>query len=114
FGIMQINPVIVNWSVNGIVQSASTYTSILDTNNGSGSSTASVTLGNITVLGPTTLKVWTSQPNNTNDGQNANDTLEILLAPSLSGNFTIDPSLPPSATNFQSVALAADALNTLG
>ena len=54
---------------------------MLDTFGGSGSSSTIINLGTQNLVGSNTLKVWTSNPNNSADTVNINDTLELTLSP---------------------------------
>ncbi len=80
FGNNQISPVTVQWSVNGVAQPDSTYTGVLDTINGTGPDSVLINLGNVAITGATSIKVWTTLPNNTTDSSNFNDTTEIMIA----------------------------------
>lgn len=80
FGINQIQPVLVEWSVNGVNQTAYTHSTLLDTLNGTGPNSAVVTIGTITLSGGSdTLKIWTNLPNNVQDTSNLNDTLTKIF-----------------------------------
>ncbi len=82
FGINQITPVTLGWSINGTVQTPVTYSGVLDTAGGSGTDTATVSLGNYFFEDSISLKVWTTLPNNVADTSNDNDTLTFdLVAP---------------------------------
>ncbi|MBP9186530.1 MAG: hypothetical protein KBG11_05510, partial [Bacteroidia bacterium] len=64
---------------------------------------------------PYSIKVYTELPNSTQDANTVNDTAAVpLIYSGLSGNYTIDQSLPASATNFVSFTSAAVALNNGG
>lgn len=111
YGSNTINPVSVGWSINGVSQTGASYTSTLDTINGTGNNTASISLGNVTIGStPVTLKVWTSNPNNTADTINVNDTLTIVYAASLNGTYTIGST----GADFSSIQAAVTALNNFG
>lgn len=77
-----INPVTVNWSLNGTIQPPLTYsTPLVPFNSATGQSVVTVTLGSF-ALGaniPVALKVWTSAPNGQPDLINANDTVSAVL-----------------------------------
>ena len=91
YGRNQINPVTVNWSLNGTLQTPISYTSILDTV-GKPNNTAQVTLGTYTFPAnpPTVIKAWTSNPNNVADTVKINDSSTVTKAPSISGSKTIN------------------------
>lgn len=80
FGNNSINPVTVQWTVNGVAQTDYTYNSDLDTTGGAGPDTAWVTLGNVSITEATTITVWTHMPNNVADTNNLNDTLVLYIA----------------------------------
>lgn len=100
FGINKINSLTVNWSVNGIAQTAAGISGTLDTIGGAGSQTQSVNLGNFAfVTGNSYLiKVWTSAPNGGVDTVNSNDTLTKLVKAGLSGSYTIGGASPDYAS----------------
>ncbi len=81
FGTNKIDSVLVNWRVDGILQTPVWYKSPLDTIGGSGSSFGVVTLGNFSFLANTNhlLVAWTSLPNNTIDTSTYNDTLTSIM-----------------------------------
>lgn len=111
YGSNTINPVSIGWSINGTAQTGASYTSTLDTINGSGSNTASISLGSVTIgTTPVTIKAWTSNPNSTADTINANDTIEIVYAASLNGTYTIGST----GADFSSVQAAVTALDNFG
>ena len=89
FGITGISYAQINWSVNGVAQTAYNWTGSIS----SGSST-NVTIGNYTFgSGVTyTVKVWTSKPNGDADANTSNDTTSIIVNTSFSGTYTIGAS----------------------
>ena len=115
FGANQIDSVTVNWEVNGVAQPSIKYIGLLDTLNGAGSHTAQIMLGSYTFpSGLNDLKVYTSDPNGVADTSNFNDTVSVKTGPSLSGNFTVNPSMVTGGTNFNSLLDMNTALNTFG
>jgi hypothetical protein len=75
-GTSQLTSVTVNWEVNGILQTPVTYSQLLDTINGAGSTNAQITLGTVSFnAGVNNVKVFTSLPNNSADTVNTNDTI---------------------------------------
>jgi hypothetical protein len=111
YGTNAINPVAVNWSVNGVLQTPSSYTSTLDTAGGTGNNTANVTLGNLVINSiPKTVKIWTSNPNGIADTSNLNDTITEVFASSLSGTYTIGAS----GADYSSIGAAVAALDAFG
>ncbi len=78
FGLDSISSVDVNWEMNGVAQPTFSYTSGLDTINGTPRSDTTLVLGSGTfVAGINTIKVYTSNPNGVADTVNANDTLVV-------------------------------------
>ncbi len=112
----QINSVMVNWELNGVLKTPVSYTSLLDTVGGSGNSIASVTLGTENFLADSlyNIKVWTSMPNGVADTSNINDTTVYSSKASLSGVYTLDANSAPSGTNFISFSDFSSALSTFG
>ena len=105
FGGNQINSVTVNWSFDGVIQTPISYTGLLDTLNGLGN-TAQIFLGNRNFPSgtPKAIKVWTSLPNGVADTSNFNDTISVVKGAAISGNYTVNSSLPASSTNFTSIS----------
>ena len=111
----QINPVTVNWTFNGVMQTPVVHNQTLDTLLGTGPNTAQVTLGNKTFTSGVQdeIVVWTSLPNGVADTANKNDTVINLVQPSLNGTYTIDP-FGSGTTNYATFADAVNALNSFG
>ncbi len=75
FGINIVDSLILNWSVDGVAQSAFKYVGVLDTIGGSGSATKQLNIGTYSFTSAAHLvKVWTSSPNGGNDTSVVNDT----------------------------------------
>ena len=64
-----------------------------------------ITLGNSNAI-----KVYTANPNFSVDPNRTNDTLSVTYLAPMNGAYTINPSAPASATNFQTFAAADAAL----
>lgn len=109
-----INTVRVNWSLDNVLQTPITLTNALDVQGGAGVNERNVTLGNMNIVGPVTLRIWTSNVNNTVDPNAANDSLMVAFDPAMGGNYTINSAAPASATNFQTITAFTNALNTRG
>ena len=77
FGSQQITSVTLNWTINGVAQTAYSWTGTLDTIGGSGNVTAQVTLGSYAFAAstPYTISVYSSSPNGQTDTVNMNDTV---------------------------------------
>ncbi|RYD81363.1 MAG: PKD domain-containing protein, partial [Sphingobacteriales bacterium] len=79
YGFKVLNNVVVNWSVNGVTQTAVKYSSAIDTMNGSKPNTASIKLGKHTFSSTAdTIRVWTTLPNGVADSINMNDTFTSI------------------------------------
>lgn len=107
-----LNTVNINWEINGTPQTPVNLTGM----NLLHGQDSAVALGNFLFLPnvPYQIKAWVSQPNGVADMNAVNDTLLQNVQSSLSGNFTINNTLPPSATNFTSFNSLATALHTYG
>lgn len=114
YGVNQVNNLTVNWSVDGVVQTPVSYSSVLDTFGGVGSTTAVVSLGTYNFPSTAiTIKVWTSSPNNLSDTIPQNDTVQGVYRPSLHGAYTIDPA-GSGPNNFLTLDAAVNALAISG
>lgn len=113
FGMNQVTSATVNWSVNGVAQTPYSFTGLLDTVNGAGSTTASIPLGSYTFPSSNvTIKVWSANPNTVADTIALNDSAQVNVGPSIGGTFTINPTGtgPNNFTSFND-AINAMALN---
>lgn len=113
FGTDVLNLVTVSWTVNGTPQ---TPLNLSGMNLAQGADTI-ITVGSYNYISGQTydVTVYTSNPNGVPDLATYNDTVHALnLSEGMAGNYTIDPNLPPSATNYQSFNDAAADLNTKG
>lgn len=108
FGTSTLTSVAVNWSVNGTQQTPVNWTGSLGTGQ-----TAEVSLGNWTFASGTiyNFQIWTSNPNNTQDENTANDTYSAPMAPALCGTFTIGSS---SNADFPTISDAVSLLQSAG
>jgi len=98
FGTLTLNNVVINWAVNGQVQTPF---------NASGLGLATghdtvITIGtfpfqtNITYA----FTLWTSTPNGGADMNTSNDSLSITLSPGMVGTYTVNGALPVTALNY--------------
>jgi hypothetical protein len=89
YGSEILNKTTVNWSVNQVLQTPYTWTGTLLP----GNSADSINIGQVNfVSGPTTIKAWTSSPNDSNDAIASNDTIQnsiIACSGPLHGVFQI-------------------------
>jgi hypothetical protein len=107
-----IDTATIAWTLNGVLQGSVTYTGNLLTGD-----TAHVNLGNFTSVAGNLydIEAYITYVGPGTDTTSNNDTLGIDgYRAALSGVYTIDAGLPPSATNFQSFQDATDALNQYG
>ncbi len=108
FGSNAINAVDVEWQINGVSQTAVSYTgaAIPSATNTVMNLSASTAFSN----GITSMKFWTSNPNGVVDADFGNDTLETIFCTGLSGTYTVGT---PSS-DFPTIADALVALNGCG
>ncbi len=106
-GVNPIDSVTVEWTVDGVPQTAVKLVATL-----SPGSSQALSLGNVsfTQNTPKSVMAWTTLPNNGNDTMNSNDTVEMEWMPGLSGTYTLGGSSPDYAT----FADAAEDLNKFG
>lgn len=106
------NPQIV-YAVNGVVQDTVVWNHTLT----SGTDTA-IFLGTYTFSsGTNVIKAWTMKPNGLTDTDASNDTSSynlIVCGGALAGNYTIDATQAPSATNYLSIQDAVISLKSCG
>lgn len=114
-GINIINNLQVQWSLNGVAQPTVTYTTPINTLSSPLGNTATITLGTVNfTTTPMVIKAWTHLPNGVADTVNTNDTLQVTVAASLSGTFTINSAAPTTGTNYQTFTEFANDMNTYG
>jgi len=117
FGNNKLDSVFIGWSVNGVNQTGQwfVFNPPLDTAGSSANNTV-VNLGSFTLAAntPTTVKAWTSLPNNTIDTLNANDTTTASLQAAMGGSYTINSGLPAGGTNFTSFTSFVNAVTQSG
>lgn len=107
FGIDSIDIVQIEWEYNGIQQGTFTY----NQSNIPSLGEIDVIISNINFLAaPTTMKFWTSMPNNLPDERTSNDTLEVSLCPGLAGNYTVGTA----GADYPTLAEALDVLHNCG
>lgn len=107
FGSSVLNKITVNWSINQVLQTPYMWTGTLLP----GNSADSLYIGQHNFLsGPTTIKAWTSSPNDSVDAISTNDTiLKSIIACSgpLHGEFQIGGS-SPDFSNFNEALFAIE------
>jgi hypothetical protein len=111
FGLVNLSSCNISYSINGGPAS----TSLWGGNLAPDSTDGPITLGNFNfTYGSHQLKVWTSDPNNTTDGNHLNDTMEmsIVVCDIVSGTFTIGDTA--QGADFPSFQLAVNSLTSCG
>lgn len=111
YGTATLNSANIDWQVNGVNQTGISWSGNLVTND-----TVSAALGsfNFATSGLYTLKAWSSLPNSSNDILRFNDTIQQTFCTPLSGNLTVNPSLPVGNGNFQTIGAVVQLLQTCG
>ena len=64
--------------------------------------------------GTNNMTVFTDGPNATADSDPSSDTISNLFCTLLSGNYTVDKTIPASSTNFRSITAAVNAMYSCG
>lgn len=100
YGGNQISSLNIDWTVNGAAQPTVSYTSLLDTFGGSGSSFDTVNLGTINISAATDLIAWTSLPNGNVDTVNNNDTAALSVDSVLNRVLDLGPDKINCTGNF--------------
>lgn len=94
----------ISWSVNGVVQSAQSWTGNLN-------SLMKDTISLGTFAGGfnefDTILIWVANPNNAVDSNSLNDTINQIVHPGLSGNYVIDHAGTGEFTSFTEAINAA-------
>ena len=108
FGAINITNATIQWELNGVLQTPFAWTG----NIGFTDTATNVIIGSHNFVSgqPVAIKAWVENPNNTFDANPLNDTLEIDLAASLCGTYTIGGSTP----DFQNFTEAVTILNNAG
>ncbi|TNE79217.1 MAG: DUF5011 domain-containing protein [Bacteroidetes bacterium] len=108
YGTTQVDTFVVNWSLNGNLQTPTTFYQLLDTMGGAGANTANLNLGSQSFQsGQTyTIVAWTSDPNNVLDAQSLDDSATMVYSPALSGTYTVGGASP----DYNTLTAAIDAL----
>jgi hypothetical protein len=111
-GLDTITSAIINWSVNGVLQTPDTFVGAL-----AQGASINLTLGSYSFASGTSydLVCFISSVNGVADPFTSNDTLTKLgFLTGLSGNYTINSGASTSGTNFASFTAFAQALNAYG
>jgi trimeric autotransporter adhesin len=100
FGPAALTSTNVGWQLNGVTQTPGTWYGYM--NNGD-SSVFNLAYYNFTNPGFYRIKAWTYSPNGLTDSLNMNDTINVTLCTALNGDYTVNPALPATDTNFVSL-----------
>lgn len=111
FGTGALTSSSIDWEVNGSNQGSYSWTGSV---NAGDSTTVSVGSYNFTAPGFYNFRAWSSSPNGVTDILRYNDTITATYCTPLSGNFTIDKTIPASSTNFTSFSSLLGNLTTCG
>ena len=87
YGLINMNSVVVNWMVNGVLQTPFSYTATIPVG-----SSADVVIGTYNLLAGTTydFTVWSTLPNNSNDPNSGNDSLIVTgVTTAVNGTYII-------------------------
>ncbi len=111
-GTTNLTSVSIGWSINGVAQANISWTG----NMSPGAQATNVVLTNGVSVNPgDVIQAHVFNPNAGVDANPQNDALSLVVPPmGMSGNYTINTSLPLSATNFHTFAGAIQELSTAG
>lgn len=115
-GLNPISNVMVNWSIDGLLQTPVSLVTLLDTlNHPTNKNDTNITLGSISYTPGVSknIYVWTSLPNGVTDTTTNDDSLNVILKPGLSGTYTIS-STSADFTTFRGVTNAIDSFGKCG
>lgn len=100
FGNNTVNNLTLNWSVDGQLQTPTTYNNAINPYTGIGTNLATITAGswNFSAGQTYVFRFWTSNPNGGTDSVQANDTFTVILGSAFSGSYTIGGSNPDFPT----------------
>jgi len=115
-GTTRLNSIVVNWSIDGVVQTPINYNTLIDTIGATAGNSVQIPLVNYTFVNGVAVEflVWTSAPNASTDLYALNDTMAITVGAGMSGAITINPNLPATATNYLSFSDFCEYINLSG
>src|SRR5690606_1201476 len=111
FGYNTLSSATINWSIDGVAQTAINFTGNLLPGEDTSILLANHLFGSNLAYD---IKVWTSGPNAVADTVNFNDSMNVTLNASLQGILTIDTSIAVGSGNYHSFASLASDLNNRG
>jgi hypothetical protein len=111
YGTNQLTSATINWTLNGVTQTAANWTGLLDTTNLTTRQTQ-VTLATMNFQSgiPYTIEAWTTMPNGVTDTINMNDSASVTVQAAIAGTYTIGGATP----DYTTIAAAVDDLNQFG
>jgi len=117
-GTQQLDSVIVNWKIDGVVQTPIHYKTKIDTIGSVAGNTATIFLTNYTLVSGVAVdfEVWLTQPNGlvAGDAFPSNDSLMITTGGALAGVYTLNSILAPSVTNYITFTDFTNAVSLFG
>jgi len=116
-GAVKVDSLMINWSIDGVLQTPIAYKTVIDTAGALTGNKDTVLLTNYTFASGVgaDFVAWLSAPNGVSpDSYIANDTASRFVGGALVGNYTVNPSLPASATNFIDLNTMSTNLSTFG
>ncbi len=116
-GIARIDSLMINWTVNGVLQTPINYQTLLDTIGSVAGNTDTVLLTNYNFASGLGVNfvAWVSAPNGTTpDAFPPNDTSSAYAGGALVGNYTVNPNIAASATNYLDISTLSTNLSNFG
>ncbi|MCF8253642.1 MAG: T9SS type A sorting domain-containing protein [Bacteroidia bacterium] len=111
FGPTALTSTNIGWEMNGVSQTPATWYGYLG--NGD-SSSFNLAYYSFTNPGFYRIKAWTYAPNGLTDSLNMNDTINVTLCTALNGDYTVNPALPATDTNFVSLKTFLETVQLCG
>ncbi len=116
-GIARVDSLMINWSIDGVVQTPINYQTLLDTIGSTAGNIDTVLLTSYNFASGVGVDfvAWVSAPNGiTPDSFSPNDTADAYAGGALVGTYTVNPNIAASATNYLDIATLSTNLSTFG
>ncbi len=116
-GIARVDSLMINWSIDGVVQTPINYQTLLDTIGSAAGNIDTVLLTSYNFASGVGVDfvAWVSAPNGvTPDSFSPNDTADAYAGGALVGTYTVNPNVAASATNYLDIATLSTNLSTFG
>ncbi len=116
-GIAIVDSLMINWSIDGVVQTPINYQTLLDTIGSTAGNIDTVLLTSYNFASGVGVDfvAWVSAPNGiTPDSFSPNDTADAYAGGALVGTYTVNPNIAASATNYLDLATLSTNLSTFG